>query len=417
MMRALDLAEAVDAGELSPAGLIELAAEAIGARESAIGAFTTFDLERARIAALRNRGNDGFYGLPLGVKDIIDTADFATEYGSPIYAGHRPKADAAIIGLLERAQGIVLGKTTTTEFAYLHPTATKNPHHPERTPGGSSAGSAAAVAAGMVPLALGTQTGGSMIRPASFCGVAAIKPSYRLLPMAGIKPSSPLLDTLGLFGARVVDVAFGLSALSGRKLRVDGEDFGTPRFGVTRLDFAGEAAPASQQALETAIGALNRAGGRVEFVQVPPEFAEAHAIHGDIQGFEAAQVHGFEHRYHRAALSPILLAALDRGAAIDVERFDAARRIANRARKACRPLFERVDALLTFSAVGAAPTPETTGDPKFNKLFTLLGVPCVNVPGCVDSDGMPVGLQVVSAFGEDRRALAAAAFLEAALAK
>ncbi len=412
MMRARDLAEAVDAGDLTPAALVELAAERITTFEPDIRAFAHLDLDAARLRAARMTTREGLFGLPIGVKDIIETAAMPTGHGSPLYTGHQPKADAAIVVMAEDAGGILIGKTATTEFAYLEPAPTRNPHDPARTPGGSSAGSAAGVAAGLMPLALGTQTGGSVIRPASFCGVAAVKPSYRLLPMAGVKPFAPLLDTLGLFGARVVDVAFGLAAISGRPLDVAGQDFGTPTFGVTRLPFAGAAAPESEAALLAAIRAIEAAGGRVVELGLPPILAEAHAAHQIINNYEGALALAYEHRRRRESLSPILLAALDAGAAIPVAEFDAARSRANRARKATQDLFAAVDVLLTYSAPGAAPGPETTGDARFNKLVTLLGLPAVNVP-LHRHESLPVGVQVIGRFGDDLRALAAAAWLEA----
>lgn len=417
MMRALDLAEAVDAGDLTPATVLELAIEAIEAREGDIRAFAALDLDLARMKATRIKGNGGLFGLPVGVKDIMDTAAFATQHGSPIYAGHQPKSDASIVAMIDEAQGYVLGKTATTEFAYLNPAPTFNPHNPAHTPGGSSAGSAAGVAAGFMPLALGTQTGGSVIRPASFCGVTAMKPSYRLLPMQGVKPFAPLLDTLGLFGARVIDVAFGLEAISGRPMRVDGRDFGVPRVGVTRLPFAGTVDQACDMALRRAIAAFERLGAPVAECDLPKILGEAHEAHGLINDREGAVSLMWEYQYHRAALSPVLLRAIEAGRAVSIEAFDGARSTANKARKASHGLFEDIDVLLTFSAPGIAPSRDTTGEARFNRLVTLLGLPCVNVPAWRDpATNLPVGVQVIGAFGDDQRTLAAAAMLEQALA-
>ncbi|MBN8534162.1 MAG: amidase [Rhizobiales bacterium] len=418
MMRALDLAEAIEAGDLTPATVLELSLEAIEVREADIRAFAHLDPDRARVMARHIPGTDGLFGLPIGFKDIIDTADLPTGYGSPIYAGHRPAADAPIVVMCEATQGLTLGKTATTEMAYLNPAPTFNPHNPKHTPGGSSAGSAAGVAAGFMPLAFGTQTGGSVIRPASFCGVAAMKPSYRLLPVQGVKPFAPLLDTLGLFGARVVDVAFGLAAISGRDLRVDGGDFGIPRFGVTRLPFAGEAERESEEALAHAIAALGTAGFPVADIDLPAAFADAHHAHKAINDFEGATSLLWEYTHRRDQLSPVLLQAIEAGRAISIAEFDRSRSLANRARKASHALFDDVDVVLTFSAPGLAPGRESTGDARYNKLVTLLGLPAVNVPGWRDSvTNLPVGVQVFGAFGDDQRVLAAAAMLEAALAK
>lgn len=414
MMRALDLAEAVENGDLTPTALVELCAEA-QAEFAHLNIFATLDLDGARARASRLKAEHGLFGLPLGVKDIIDTASLPTEHGSPIYKGHRLVADATIVVMSEEADGNILGKTVTTEFAYLNPPPTLNPHDPEHTPGGSSSGSAAGVAAGILPLALGTQTGGSVIRPASFCGVAAMKPSYRLLPMTGVKPFAPLLDTLGLFGARVVDVAFGLEAISGRALRVDGRDFGTPTFGVTRLECAGEPDPEAEAALQNAIRALEKAGARTVDLPLPAAWAEAHHRHIVINNYEGAQSLAYEFRHRRAELSPILQKCLEAGRAIEIADYDDARGAANRARKICRDVFAPVDVILTYSANGEAPSRETTGDPRYNKLVTLLGLPAVNVPGYRGGKGLPVGVQVVGTFGDDHRTLAAAVFLEKAL--
>ncbi|MCA0406941.1 MAG: amidase [Proteobacteria bacterium] len=417
-MRALDLAEAVEAGDITPAALVEMCAER--ARESeGLHLFAHLDLERARAAAASQRLDAGLFGLPIGIKDIIDTAHLPTRYGSPIYAkNYRPPSDAAIVSVIEEACGIVLGKTVTTEFAFLQPSETLNPHDAKRTPGGSSSGSAAAVAAGVLPLALGTQTGGSVIRPASFCGVAAIKPSYRLLPMQGVKPFAPLLDTLGVFGARVVDIAFALSVLAGRPLRVDGQDFGTPTFGVARQPFAGAPEPEAEAGLNVAIRALEQAGARVVEAEFGPLAAKAHAGHKVINNYEGAQSLLFELRHKREKLSPILIEALEDGHATPPEVYDGVRGDAMRARREVEAVFQPVDAILTYAAPGYPPTPESTGDARYNKLMTLLGVPAVNVPLPPALAGeWPLGVQVVAGFGEDLRALAAAAFLEDALGR
>jgi len=222
MLSALELARRIEAGELEPRAVIALCAETIAVREKDVGAFVAFDIDAARRAAENPKlAATPLRGLPVGFKDIFDTADFPTQYGSPIYSGYRPRADATAVALTRRAGGIVLGKTVTTEMASLVPSATRNPRNLEHTPGGSSAGSAAAVAAAMLPIAFGTQTAGSVIRPAAFCGVAGFKPSYRLIPLVGVKDVSWHLDTAGLFGAGVADVAFAAAAVLDRDLRVD----------------------------------------------------------------------------------------------------------------------------------------------------------------------------------------------------
>lgn len=407
----LALARRIDEGSLSPEGAIRLARESILAQDEAIGAFASLDHAApvAREGALR--------GIALGVKDNVDTADLPTEYGSPLYAGWRPRADAPLVALARRAGATVIGKTVTTPFAYLDPAGTRNPRNLAHTPGGSSSGSAAAVAAGMVPLAIGTQTGGSVIRPASFCGVAAIKPSYRVLPSVGVKAFSWSLDTPGLFAAGVADVAHGLWALTGREeVRMDDKTPAAPRIGIVTQDFAEAPEAASIAALDEAARRAARAGASMRALALPPILAEAFQAHSTLQDFEARQALAFEYDHHRTALPPLLRAALDAAQAIPVAAYDEARRKAHQARGALAEAFAGVDVILTYSAPGAAPPGlGSTGSARFNKLWTLMGNPCVNVPGLADSAGLPVGVQVIAPFGKDERALEASLFLEEAL--
>jgi Asp-tRNA(Asn)/Glu-tRNA(Gln) amidotransferase A subunit family amidase len=418
MLSALELARRIEAGALSPRAVVELCAEAVATHESEIGAFAELDAARRRVeqqqlALLPLRG------LPVGIKDIFDTADLPTAYGSAIYAGHRPKADAAMVMLIRRAGGLVLGKTVTTEFASLEPAGTRNPRNPAHTPGGSSSGSAAAVAAGMVPLALGSQTGGSVIRPAAFCGVAGFKPSYRLLPTVGMKCFSWSLDTVGLFGASVPDVAFAAATMSGRDLRVDGRPpQAAPVVALVRTPFWQDASAAMQKAVERAARAAERSGARVKDMELPPIFADAVRAHRIVQGYEAIRALAFEYDFHRDRMGPLLRAQLDDAATIDADTYDNARRITRRARRALIDLLPDGEVMLTPSAPGAAPKGlGSTGEPTFNRLWTLLGTPCVNVPGLSDAGGLPLGVQVVARFGRDRFALSAAAWLESAVAR
>ncbi len=418
MLRALDLAEAIEQEDMTASTVIELCAEAIAAREGEVHAFAHLMLDQARLTAARAGATKGpLKGLPIGVKDIIDTADAPTAMGSSIYEGWQPRADASVVRMIRAASGIILGKTVTTEFAQLNPPPTANPHNLLCTPGGSSSGSAAAVAAGMLPLAIGTQTGGSIIRPAAFCGVAAIKPSFNLLPRIGMKAFAWSFDTVGLFAARVVDVAFGLAAITGRPFGIDEADRGALRVGVFHQAFAGDAAPEAAAALETARRAFERAGASITDFTAPGEFAKAHAIHSTINNYEAAHALAWERETHRDQLSAILIQALDEGAATPITAYDAARSVAKRARRAAKQAFETHDLLLTYAAQGAAPDRSSTGDSTFNKLFSLLGTPCIHVPVMKTPEGLPVGVQAVAAFGRDDLALAGAAVLEAALAR
>jgi Asp-tRNA(Asn)/Glu-tRNA(Gln) amidotransferase A subunit family amidase len=421
MLSALDLARRIEAAELTPEAVVDLCAEVITAREKDIGAFTVIDIDGARRLA-RERAQAlkalPLRGLPFGVKDIFDTADFPTEYGSPIFAGHRPRADASLVAMARREGGIVLGKTVTTELAFMQPAKTRNPRNLAHTPGGSSSGSAAAVAAGMLPVALGTQTGGSVIRPAAFCGVAAIKPSFKLLPTVGVKCFSWHLDTAGIFAANITDVAFAAAAISGRDLRVDATKPAAPRIALVRTHIWSEASDAMKAAVETAARLAAAAGARVSDVTLPEILGDAWRAHSTIQGYEAYRSLAFEYDHHRDKLSPALRELLDKAAAISADTYDNARRLTRRARLALAELMAEADVILTPSAPGAAPRGfSSTGSSMFNRLWTLMGAPCVNVPGLNDDAGLPLGVQIVGRFGRDRGALEAALFVENAIVR
>lgn len=412
MISLADLQRRIDAGDLSADAAIARSREAIAAHEKTIGAFVCHDPN----VPAQNAGP--LRGIAVGIKDIMDTQDFPTEMGSPIYRGFRSRGDAAVVMLLKQAGASVIGKTTTTAFASLDPTPTLNPRNHGHTPGGSSSGSAAAVAAGMIPLALGTQTGGSVIRPASFCGVAAIKPSYRLLPTVGVKCYSWTLDTVGLFAAGVDDVARGLSAMTGRLELLLPAIIPTPRIGVVTQDFAGAPDASGAEAVRIATAAAERAGASVRALALPEIVAEAWRIHALVQEFEAHQALAWEYREHHDAIAPILRARLDESRGTTPAAYDEAMDIAVRARHALAKVLEDVDVLLTLSAPGAAPKGlASTGDARYNRLWTLMGVPCVNIPTLIADGGLPVGVQVIARYGADAEALAAARFIEQALAR
>jgi Asp-tRNA(Asn)/Glu-tRNA(Gln) amidotransferase A subunit family amidase len=317
--------------------------------------------------------------------------------------------------LLKQAGATVVGKTTTTAFAANDPTATLNPHNPAHTPGGSSSGSAAAVGAGMIPLAVGTQTGGSVIRPASFCGVAAIKPSYRMLPTVGVKCFSWTLDTVGLFAAGVEDVARGLAAMTSRPELLAGP-LKAPKIGVVTQEFAGTPEKEGIEALRIAAAAAAKAGASVRELKLPAVIAEAWRIHTTVQQFEAHQAFAWEYRENYDAMPPLLRGRLDDSQNIPPAGYDEAREIAAQARAVLSDSFREVDVILALSAPGAAPKGlDWTGDPTFNRLWTLMGTPCVNVPAHVAGGNLPVGVQIIADYGDDAKALAGARFLETAL--
>jgi Asp-tRNA(Asn)/Glu-tRNA(Gln) amidotransferase A subunit family amidase len=416
MLSALDLAHSIEAGELKPRDAVELCAKAIAAREKDIGAFVALDLDAARraadapgLAALPLRG------LPVAFKDIFDTADLPTQYGSPIYEGFRPPADATAVALTRRSGGIVIGKTVTTQFASLVPSVTCNPHNLSHTPGGSSAGSAAAVAAGFVPITFGTQTAGSVIRPAAFCGVAGFKPSYRLIPMVGVKDVSWHLDTAGLFGSSVADVAFAAAAVLDRDLRVDRAPPAAPRIALVRTHLWQEASAAMQTAVETAARIAAAAGATVTELTLPPILEDAYQAQFTIQDYENVRALAFEYERHRDRIDKSLRDHLTAALAISADEYDAARRTASRGRQALADAMADFDVILTPSAPGAAPHGlGATGNPMFNRLWTLMGAPCVNVPGLREKE-LPLGVQIVGRFGRDRLTLEAALFVEQAI--
>src|SRR6266702_4041487 len=412
MLSLAELQRRIDSGDLSAEAAIAQSLEAIGTQEKTIGAFV------CRAKTVDAAGAGPLRGIAVGIKDIIDTSDFPTEMGSPIYRGWQPRADASVVQMLKQAGATIVGKTATTAFAANDPTATLNPRNRDHTPGGSSSGSAAAVAAGMIPLALGTQTGGSVIRPAAFCGVAAIKPSFPLLPTVGVKCYSWTLDTVGLFAAGVQDLARGLSAMTSRSELLPGAVTETPRIGVVTQDFAGAPEGAGGEALRIATVAAERAGASVRTFSLPEIVAEAWRIHPTVQEFEAHQALAWEYGAHYDAMPPLLRARLDESAGTTPAAYDEARGIANRARRSLMKVFDDVDVLLTFSAPGAAPEGlASTGDARFNRLWTLMGVPCVNIPAHVAEGGLPVGVQVIARFGDDAGALGTARSVEDALAR
>jgi Asp-tRNA(Asn)/Glu-tRNA(Gln) amidotransferase A subunit family amidase len=419
MLSALGLASAIEAGELTPARAFDLCADAIAKRESEVAAFVTLDLAGARAAAQTPGIKDKpLRGLPVGLKDIFDTADMPTEYGSPIYLGYRPKADASLVALIRRNGGALIGKTVTTQFAHLDPGKTRNPHNLGHTPGGSSSGSAAGVAAGFFPIATGTQTGGSVIRPASYCGVAGFKPSYRLLPTVGMKCVSWHLDTAGLFAASVADVAFAAGAISDRDLRVDRTTPSSPRIGVLRDQPWPAASADMMAALDKVARAASHANARVRDIKLTAVLAGAFKAHTTIQAYEAARSLASEYERHREQLAKGVLELVEQGFAIDAAAYDDARRTASQARGALSDVMADVDVILSPSAPGAAPKGlGSTGSSTFNRLWTLMGTPCVNVPGLVDSGGLPLGVQVIGRFGQDRGTLEAALFIESLVAR
>jgi len=353
-------------------------------------------------------------GRLVAVKDIFDTSDFPTAYGSPIYSGHQPSTEAAMVAVIREAGGLVAGKAVTTEFAYLHPSPTRNPAAPGRTPGGSSSGSAAAVAAGLVPLAIGSQTGGSTIRPASYCGIAGFKPSFGVLPTAGMKCFSWSLDTVGLFARTVPEVReFGAAVSGGRVQALPPRDPREWRVGVPRSYPWGDVSPSAAKALAAAVQGLRDAGAKVVDCDLPPWVADCYIAHDAVQGWEAARSLAKEYERHRDDLSPLLRDYLAEAHQVSDEAYARAQSTARAARLAAHDWIAGIDVLITPSAPDEAPPGYgSTGVSTFNRAWTLLATPCVSVPGAVGVNGFPMGVQVIAAPGEDSLCLAAAEMLE-----
>ena len=411
----------IAAGRLSAEALVTAALDRIAAREPVVGAWHVLDPEAA-LAAARHADasppSGPLHGVPIAVKDLIDTVDLPTGYGSPIYGRHRPAADAACVALARGAGAIVLGKTVTTEFACFTPGKTANPHNPEHTPGGSSSGSAAAVADGMVPLAFGTQTAGSVIRPAAFCGIVGFKPSFGTIPRAGVKMLCDSLDTVGTMARDVADAAFLAGLVGGRPaLRDLAMPAAPPRFGIYLTPMWKEAEPETESALGRAREALERAGASVVEIAVPPAHRGLTAAQEAVMGFELSRALAHERLQHSAELSPPLAQMLDEGMTVGAPEYDRAVAATAAARRSLDGFFGPCTALLVPAAPGEAPKGlGYTGNPVFNRMWTLLGVPCVTMPARWGASGLPTGVQLVGRVGDDAGLMAAALFAERALA-
>jgi Asp-tRNA(Asn)/Glu-tRNA(Gln) amidotransferase A subunit family amidase len=417
-----DAAREIASGRLTAEAFAGACLDRIAAREPVVGAWHYLDREAA-LAAARQRDREPprgpLHGIPIAVKDLIDTADMPTGYGSPIYEGHRPAADAGCVALARAAGAVVLGKTVTTEFACFTAGKTVNPHNPAHTPGGSSSGSAAAVADGMLPLAFGSQTAGSTIRPAAYCGCVGYKPSFGMIQRAGIKALADSLDTVGIMARRVEDAAFFTGVITERAaLRNLTMPAAPPRFGLYRTPMWGEAEPSTIAALEGARAALEKAGAWIAEIVVPPEHQTLTAAQGTIMGFELVRSLADERLNHSAQLSPRLAQLLDEGMAVGADAYDAAIAETKAARARLDAFFGPCDAMLVPAAPGEAPPGlGYTGDPVFNRMWTLLGTPCLTLPATWGDSGLPTGVQLVGRIGDDARLMAVGLFLERALAE
>ena len=416
---AVEALAAMAAGRLTAEALTRACLERIAARDSrrarvclSRSGARARRSPRARPRARPARGP--LHGLPFGVKDIIDTHDMPTRYGSPIHAGHRPSADAACVALAREAGAVMLGKTVTTEFALRHPGPTANPHNLAHTPGGSSSGSAAAVADFMVPVAFGTQTGGSIIRPASYCGVVGYKPSFNTINPTGVKPLAGSFDTVGLFARCVDDCALVVGVLAGDEQRGSARAVRPARVGLWRTPAWRHAEAATVRRSKPPREQLAREGVVVDEIELPAEFELFLDAQSDVLRFEAARVFAFERTRRADLLSPSSRDELAAGAAIPRRRYLEAQALLAR----CRALFAAAiapfDVLLTASAPGEAPAGlDNTGEAMFNRWGSGLHVPCLNLPGFAGPKGLPVGVQLIGAIDDDARLLRAAKWIAA----
>lgn len=430
-LSAVELRARVERGEFKAADVAEVFLSAMAARDHELKAWAFVDPDLVRAEARRldeyrgtGRQLGPLHGIPVGLKDIIDTAAMPTANGTPIDDGRRPRRDATLVTRLKAAGALILGKTATTELAYYHPAATRNPHHPERTPGGSSSGSATAVAAGMTPLAVGTQTNGSVIRPASFCGVFGYKPTHGLIGRSGILRQSAPLDTVGVFAITLADVGLLSDVLIGH----DAEDRDTRPAASYRMTTAATERPpvepllafvktpawakASADVSDGFAELKDALGERCDEVELPAVFENAYGAHRHLM--LAGFAHNLGHYHRKAAdkLSPQMRSAIEEGEKVSAREWLTAldwREVLN---AGLDEIFFRYNAIVTPAAPGEAPGRETTGDPAFSTLWTFCGVPAVTLPLLTGANGLPIGIQLIGPRHDDHRLLRVANWLE-----
>ena len=414
-------ARRIRAGALSSEALVRSCLERIAAREAAVGAWTWIDPERAIAAAReadRSASAGPLHGIPIAAKDIIDTFDMPTGLGFAPYASRQPSWDAACVAACRRAGAIVLGKTVTTEFAYFAPGKTRNPHDLNATPGGSSSGSAAAVADGMVPVAFGSQTAGSLVRPAAFCGIYGYKGGHGEFSLAGIRPLSESLDTLGVLARSVEDLRLLRDVLLDRPVAEHAvERARAPRLGLYKTPHWEAVQPAGRAALETAVERLRSAGARVEALRAPASLAPIEDAQRTVMAYEAARGYVFECSRHAQELSPQFRALCDQGRAMARRQYlDALGQIAVAQADVARA-FAGFDAWIAAAALGEAPpASQGTGDPVLSRPWTALQAPAVAIPAGFGPGGLPLGIQLLAPKGSDDALLATAAWVAERLA-
>lgn len=399
-LSASEAARQIAAGRLTSEELVRACLDRIAGRDADLQAWVCTRGEAALDEARqkdKQASSGPLHGVPLGVKDVIDTVDLPTEMNSPIYKGHQSRGDAACVAALKAAGAIVLGKTVTAEFAYIAPGPTRNPHNPRHTPGGSSSGSAAAVADLMIPIALGTQTGGSIIRPASFCGVVGYKPTYATVSRSGLKLAAEGLDTIGLLARSVEDCALFKGIFAGAVR--DGSSLGKiapPKIGLCRSPLWPKADAASHAAVETAVKVLSQAGAQITEFEPSAMLKDLEAARPIINNVERAKSGAWEWHNHRAQLSKQLVECIANGLAVSPADYLDAVRLCERSRVEMDAAVQGLDALLTLAVSGEAPEGlASTGDATFQSLWTMLHMPAITLPTHKGPKGLPVGIQLI----------------------
>jgi Asp-tRNA(Asn)/Glu-tRNA(Gln) amidotransferase A subunit family amidase len=410
-LSASEAAAQIREGKLTSEALVRSCLERIDARESQVKAWVHLDRDSALAQARecdKSASRGPIHGVPFAAKDIMNTADLPAEYGSPIYKGHRPAADAACVALSRAAGGVLLGKTVTTEFASRIPLGkTANPHNPEHTPGGSSSGSAAAVADFMVPLAFGTQTVGSVIRPAEFCGCVGYKPSYGEVSTEGVKQNTASFDTVGLFSRAVEDLALFRASVTGFAAKpLAAVPVSALKIGFCRTMFWDRAEEYTKTFLEEAASALARAGAKVADFELGKPFENFEATGRRINDYEFCRALTWERNHHWDLLSEFQREKFAGFLNISYEQYREAEAALERCRGHLADAMKDIDLLLTPSALGEAPKGlASTGDTSFNILSTWTYTPCVTLPVFTGPSGLPVGIQLMGHRNQDHRLL------------
>jgi amidase len=400
-LSATDIVRGIAKGDFTAEAVTRACLDRIAAREPVVKAWATVDPDHAlkEARALDKGAHRGpLHGVPIGVKDVLDTVDLPTEMGSPIYKGNRSACDATCVAIVRAAGAVILGKTVTAEFAGMFPGPTANPLDPARTPGGSSSGSAAAVADHMAPAGFGTQTGGSVLRPAAYCGVVGFKPTFNLINRAGIKFAAESLDTIGLITRTIDDAELITAVLVGKPPASRNLD-AAPRFGLCRTPLWDTAQPETQQAVEDAASRLAKAGAPVREIVLPEEFSRLyHAARESINNYERSKSMAADWFAHGERISKVLGGRIQEGMAMRHEDYIAALQLAERCRALIEQEFVGIDAIIAPCVKGEAPLGlGHTGDPAFQQLWTALHTPSMTLPTHRGPHGLPVGLQLVAA--------------------